>query len=1112
HTHLLGSKLEPREVGLLSGQGGSPVPSKKGKECYDRSKRKVSLICSQTSHRENGGLLTHAKKRGPETRRVGKLGGVGTLARAPGRRRVHEGAGKHAPLSPPDIPSHSAHTQTLPAHKTHLNKPFPPPSSPPQLPSPSTSLVDSQLPTLNHTSFLPLPAPRKREQAESTPSQATSLAVSLTQTHERNTLALALQLAPPLFPKNPANLPTFSLLIVCHTSQITFPSTSPETTPETLISTTLLVALRPSTPSSSLAPRTPHILPLPHLNQPTSSMSTTNTTEYSASWRSDHIEEQLSDARPVIFNSIPLYALIPSDESGVHMKLPIISGVSGGIVAPDSPLTTPNKQFIAAASAGDGRSMVTQYARVRKLALDDPLRWFFKFEVDREVDEGLDITLPGNATPTRVRLFLYAQSNARDPELRAGLAKLYKNPNFHFQFSLALYYEAMEAQARLLVAGAQRIREVTTDTAATRARGELFFTLSDSLQRSGIANWYWSHSPVSGFLDAPRAQAVSMGVVAASVGLMGEQLPARQRQKRKESNKLHPSSATSDPRLLPIDPRAQSVAANTSTRLETSIDSLASVPMTRGAEISLPKLSQQGGLPLVSPAGVTAASLASANTKTPSSTSNTSPTTSSPPSPANKEQRQVTFVAPQTPPTTPGTPRTPHMHSTPLQSPRSAPGSRLPPQNRFSPLERHIANSHKRQHSSPSSSSSGSGGRHRVNYIRQNPTYQQNYDWRAQKESRASTSTGTGNSPSTSSPVATYGVGSSPGSPQATTNYYSSAPYPNIPPPFSWDHIVHTRSRAIVHSPSFQNNNANTGTASSSLQASVQPPPYVPSSKTQRSYANIVFGRSGASIPAPSSSLLPSAPLRTGGNQIDFAKLPRYAKFPFDLANLSKLNNLDPRAPAFTPDSARQPPVASSSSSSPSYVATFATIPRTVEANTLQDLQHGVDDCNTYPTLSDISEMPEEGLADDEGEFTEVVSKRARRSARLTAKVSSSSSSPSSIQPSARSLTSRPSPQPTTQQDHSYAGKGKQRAFNQGSGKSRSDSGKLPKLTKDLELELSAPRPQKKREFRRDEPYGVIRNMRAHISKLEGMIWESAKKEDGSLRTRADRWRVIEGH
>ncbi|KAK4695707.1 hypothetical protein P7C70_g8502, partial [Phenoliferia sp. Uapishka_3] len=857
-------------------------------------------------------------------------------------------------------------------------------------------------------------------------------------------------------------------------------------------------------------------------------MPTVTNNNYPASWRSEHIEEQLSDARPVIFNSVPLFALMPSDESGVHMKLPTISGVSGGIVVPDSPLANPNKLFLAAASAGDGRSMVTQYARVRKLALDDPLRWFFKFEVDREVEEGLDVTLPGNATPTRVRLFLYAQSNAGDPQLRAELSKLYRNPNFHFQFSLALYYEAMEAQARLLVAGAQRIREVTTDTAATRARGEFFLPLSYSLQTYGVANWFGYRLPVSGLLDAPRAQAVSMGVVSAGVSLMRKSPQTRQQPKKGGTDNQQRQSATFDPRLSSIDPPTPSTTATNSAR--TKADGLASVPMARGAGIGFSGSSQATKTPPSSPAGVGSgepltrnqrrrrnkanrelASLASATTTSLSSPSNTPSTSYSLPTLAAKEQRQVKFDTPQTPPTTPAAPRTPNTLSAPYPSTRSAPASRLPPQNRFSPLERHIANSHKRQHSSPSSSSSGSAGRQRINYVRQNPTYRQNHDWRTQSGSGKQSSTG--NSPSTPSPVTTYGVGNSLGSPQTLTTHYSSVPYPNIPPPFSWDHIVHTRSRAVVHNPSSHNHDSNAGTASVSPQVSAPPPPYVPSSRPQKSYADIVFGRSGASITAPSGSSvsptpapahrrrlgadskalqLPQAPLRTGGNQIDLAKLPR--------------------ASTFTPGSTRQLPVASSSSSSPSYVATFATIPRTVEANTLTDLQHGVDDCNTYPTLSDISEMPEEEHADDEGEFTEVVSKKARRSARLTAKVSSSISSPSPPISSTQALTSHPTPQPTIQHDHSYVGKGKQRAFNQGSGEFRSNFGKLPKLPKDLELELSTPRRQKKREFRRDEPYGVIRNMRAHISKLEGMIWESAKKEDGSLRTRADRWRVIGGH
>ncbi|KAK4691555.1 hypothetical protein P7C70_g9324, partial [Phenoliferia sp. Uapishka_3] len=551
---------------------------------------------------------------------------------------------------------------------------------------------------------------------------------------------------------------------------------------------------------------------------------------------SENLYEQLSDARPVIFNTTRLYAIIPSDESRVDVKLRTFSGESGGIAVPDSPLTTINSIFAAAASPGDARSMATQYARVLKLAPEDPMRWYFRFEVDREIDEGLEVTLPGNTTPTRIRLFLYAQGNAQDPQLREELSQLYKNPHFHFQFSLALYYEIMGAQARLLAAGARRIREITIDTAATRAR-------------------------VSGLLDAPRAQAVSMGVVGTSTGLMSKHSPARQHQKGKETNKLRLFSATSDPRLPPVDPRAQPVVANTPARLRTESGGLGSVPMTRGAEISLPGSSQPGEITSVSSAGVTTAS---ATLGASSLGSNTSPSTNSPPSPAAKEQRQVKFTTPQTPPTTPQAPPTPNTTSGPSLLPRSGPGARFTSQHRFSPLERHIANSHKRQHSSPSSSSSGSAGRQRINYIRQNPTFRQNYDWRAQDGTGASSSNGAGNLPSAPGSVATCGVRSSPGSSQTSTNYYASAPYPSIPPPFSWDHIVHTRSRATVYNPPSQNNNANTGTTSAPPQASVLPPPYVPSSKPQQSYADVVFGRSGASTSAPTSTLLPSAPLRTG--------------------------------------------------------------------------------------------------------------------------------------------------------------------------------------------------------------------------------------------------------
>ncbi|KAK4692132.1 hypothetical protein P7C70_g9196, partial [Phenoliferia sp. Uapishka_3] len=702
------------------------------------------------------------------------------------------------------------------------------------------------------------------------------------------------------------------------------------------------------------------------------------------------------------------------------------SGISGGNVVADTPLSVATKQFLIAASPGDGRSMSTQFARVRRLAPEDAMRFFFRFEVDREIEEGLDFLLPGNATPTHARLFLYAQSNARDPQLRGELSKLYRNPRFHFQFTLALYYEILEAQGRLLAAGAQRIREVTIDTADTRARGKSFISDLNAWNRGSKANLRLLAPSVSGLLDGPRAQAASMGVVNSGVGQMSELPKGRLRKEEGGADKKRQSAATTDPRVRPTAPQPASPNGRASSRQPQSLATPVSVPMSRGAEMSIPSSSSGTDSPTAGKSLTRSQrrrrnqanrklALAASTAEKDSTITSTIPIT--PPrlpthqAPAAKAP-QAQFVAPPTPPTTPHATRAPYPQATYTPSPRVNAGSRFsPPNYRYSPLGRPLAGPHKRQHSPPPSSSSnskfGSNARYDTEKPRQSPSMRHQQDWRTQMGPRmASSSNGNGNSGGTT------GQTSATGSPPLQ--------YPNLPPPFSWDHVVHTRSRAVVYNPTFQPSNASNGASASSSQASAAPPSsYVPSSKPQKTYADIVFGRSGASITPSSGTLLPSAPLRTGGNRLDPSKLPS--------------------ATAFAPAQATQLPMASSSlplSSSPTYVATFATIPRTIEANTLQDLQHGVDDCNTYPTLSDISEMPDEDLGDDEGEFTEVVSKKTRKSARLTAKVSNSNLSLLTPLSSNISLTQRSTPQPAAQREHSYNGKGKQRARYQGSDKS----------------------------------------------------------------------------
>ncbi|KAK4691346.1 hypothetical protein P7C70_g9370, partial [Phenoliferia sp. Uapishka_3] len=200
-----------------------------------------------------------------------------------------------------------------------------------------------------------------------------------------------------------------------------------------------------------------------------SQQNSSDTPPFPPNWRSTHLAEQLSNHRPVIFNTSTLYALLGTGNR-IDLKIITSTGVSGGTVHADSPLVVPTKEFRIRASMGDIRQMGDCYAGVRMLGLDDPVRDEGEFYVDRELTDGVLVYLQGNTTPTRCRMLIYAEENARIPALHDKLAEHYRNPEFHFQFNLALYYEALQAQRKLLQVGADRVRETASDTAATRAR------------------------------------------------------------------------------------------------------------------------------------------------------------------------------------------------------------------------------------------------------------------------------------------------------------------------------------------------------------------------------------------------------------------------------------------------------------------------------------------------------------------------------------------------------------------------------------------------------------------------------------------------------------------
>ncbi|KAK4695092.1 hypothetical protein P7C70_g8622, partial [Phenoliferia sp. Uapishka_3] len=494
------------------------------------------------------------------------------------------------------------------------------------------------------------------------------------------------------------------------------------------------------------------------------SQATTNDV-YPPNWRSENLDEQLGDGRPVIFNNIAIIAIIPPPDHGTDVEFTTGSGNSGGNVIADTPLCVATKQFLAVASQGDARSMGTQFARVRRLAPEDAMRFFFRFEVDREIEEGLDVLLPGNTTPTHIRLFIYAKNNAQHPQLRGELSRLYRNPRFHFQFTLALYYEILEAQGRLLAAGARRIREVTVDTADTRARGKRINPELNFRQRSRKANLPTLDSSVSGLLDGPRAQAANMGVVSSGVGQMGKSSHTKSSQTKGKADKKPQSSATSDPRLRPSAPQPASSSQVAGSREATSLATPVSVPMSRGAEISIPSS------PATASSPITGESLTrgqrrrrnKANRKLdlPASSVNqgsasdlplpTTPTRAlNYQTPATKAPPQVQFAVPPTPPTTPRAIRAPYPQATYNSSPRTAPGARFtPPSHRFSPLGRTLVGPHKRQHSPPPSANANfsKDARDDTDRTRQSPSMRHHHDWRTQMGPRmASSSNGNGNS------------------------------------------------------------------------------------------------------------------------------------------------------------------------------------------------------------------------------------------------------------------------------------------------------------------------------------------------------------------------------
>ncbi|KAK4697272.1 hypothetical protein P7C70_g8236, partial [Phenoliferia sp. Uapishka_3] len=718
-----------------------------------------------------------------------------------------------------------------------------------------------------------------------------------------------------------------------------------------------------------------------------SQQNTTNSSSFPPNWRSTHLADQLGSHRPVIFNTSTLYALLGTGNR-INLKIITSTGVSGGTVHPDSPLSQPTREFQIRASMSDIRQMGDCYAGVRVLALDDPVRDEGEFNVDRELIDGVLIYLQGNTLPTRVRMLIYAENNASIPALHDKLAEHYTNPEFHFQFNLALYYEALEAQRKLL----QRLEH---------PRAATWMALNPKLPISATTD--------PGSRLPPSKQLIPTGVVVQATHARGQQGPSpspTSTDRSSSSGLLGPGSpvyagtdkSTQGEKLTANQRRRRNRAnrrtSSTASLVSTTSSSVSSSPLATTS----PRTSQQTRV--AKPVAVAA--------RPPPSTSNTlaTPTTS------NKTPLPVTTsnVSPS--------PRL-AVHTTTSHTPQTASNPAAP---------------QKRQHSPPTSPHWNARGTQTL--FRKNLPARQDDDWRAPAENGSFGSS------------ATNGLGAP--YEYASPEQLRAQP---TPPPFSFDHIVQSRSRAIVFCPPPANSStASTGSARSfqttTTLRNTGTSSYVSSpASPSTTCANIVFGSSGASIPPTQSTpasqrpqavpgtQVPSTPLRTGGNQLEIGQqrasafVPNYSR---SLAASSERQTTAGTSPA------RSLPV-TGASSMPFYPTTFESIPNTVQANTLMDLEHGVDDCDDYPRLSDISEMEEGELVDTDG-YTTVVNKRKSKRLAMLAK---------------RARTSE------DKREHSYIGKGKQRARYQGSTKSRSNSGELLNLPHDLELELSAPRPQK---------------------------------------------------
>ncbi|KAK4697886.1 hypothetical protein P7C70_g8141, partial [Phenoliferia sp. Uapishka_3] len=750
--------------------------------------------------------------------------------------------------------------------------------------------------------------------------------------------------------------------------------------------------------------------------------NTNDTPSFPPNYRSTHLVEQLGSHRPVIFNTSTLYAILGT-ENHIDLKVITSTGVSGGTVHPDSPLEVPSKEFRIRASMGDIRQMGDCYAGVRVLALDDPVRDEGEFYVDRELTDGVLIYLQGNTIPTRCRMLIYAESNANDPNTHNKLAELYRNPEFHFQFNLALYYEALDAQHKLLKVGAGRVRQTASDTAATRARGkQSFSSFGTPKQKPETKTSSFPGTTVAGFLyGQEETNTHSSGTPAAVTPTTDPRtrLPLPHR-----SAATGVAAATPTPRPLLQDtvsptPTSSSLSSTPSV-LSPPAYAKIDAPAARGEKLSANQRRRRNK-------ANRRASLSGSTDSSKTSPSSLTPSLTPPPPRTPKSVPRPAILAPSPSATLPttttssgGTPQTGTSSKSFVPRTRTTPPSSIhPPQT-----PANFAASQKRQHSPPSPPYWNARGTETL--FRKNLPARQGHDWRAAAEVG---STGTGSSSGLRAPYE-----------YSSPEELRTQP---TPPPFSFDHIIQSKSRAIVFCPPPQTSSASSSGTARSFQTtttlrSTGTSSYVaPPSTAASSNSNVVFGTSGASVPA---------------------------------AQVSQATRESPQSQVIGTSPARSLPVAGAPST-PFYPTTFESIPNTVQANTLMDLEHGVDDCNDYPRLSDISEMEEGELVDTDG-YTTVVNKRkskrlamlAKRARTSEDKVSATLSTP--LPPRSTLLTNSPN----SQREHSYIGKGKQRARYQGSTKSRSNSGELLNLPHDLELELSAPRPQKRRDFRKDEP------------------------------------------